>query len=514
MWRARRWGSALLAVGLLVCWVPPAGATPEPGADSAPGSTVSAPSGVPQLSWGTCNRFLDDTGDIPTAQCSTLAVPVDYGNPGAAQAQLAIIRIPATGPRIGSLLINPGGPGGSAVDTVAGMGAALGDTEIARRFDLVGFDPRGVGHSTPALRCQTDAEFDAYRREPLVDYSPAGVAHIEQIHQQLARRCADRMGPAFLANAGTASVARDMDLVRQALGDDQVNYLGFSYGTALGTAYLARFGDHVRTMVLDGAIDPTVGPIAEDVNQQAGFQTAFADYAADCARSSDCPLGTDPAQWVTRYHQLVDPLVYRPARTSDPRGLGYSDAVMGTINALYTPHFWKYLTSGLLGLRRNTDPGDLLVLADEYNGRDATGHYDNSQDAFNSIRCVDAPYPTDSASWVSADRQIRQVAPFLSYGRFTGYAPRDLCSLWPVPATSSPHPAAPAAPGKAVVVSTTHDPATPYRAGVNLARQLNASLITYDGTQHTVVFNGDRCVDTAVLRYFIERVLPPGNVRC
>ena len=203
----------------------------------------------------------------------------------------------------------------------------------------------------------------------------------------------------------------------------------------------------------------------------------------------------------------------KPAPTSDPRGLGYADATTGTINALYTPQFWKFLTSGLLGLRRGTDPGDLLTLADEYYGRDAKGHYNNSQDAFNAVRCVDAPSPTDPAAWADADRRIRQVAPFTSYGQFTGYAPRDLCALWPEPATSSPHPAEPVAPGKVVVVSTTHDPATPYQAGVDLARQLGAALITFEGTQHTVVFNGNECVDDAVVSYLVDGAVP-GNLRC
>jgi pimeloyl-ACP methyl ester carboxylesterase len=496
MWRMRRLLSALLSLVLPMV-----------------AAVATTPLAAATLTWGNCGRFLNHPDDVPSAQCTTIPVPIDYDNPGAGQAQLAVIRIPATGPRIGALLVNPGGPGASAVDMVAAMGADLAGSEISRRFDLVGFDPRGVGHSTPALRCQTDAEFDAYRREPMVDYSPAGVAHIEQVYRQLAQRCVDRNGPTFLENAGTASVARDMDLVRQALGDDQINYLGFSYGTELGTAYVERFGDHVRAMVLDGAIDPSVGPIEENINQQAGFQTAFNDYAADCARSSDCPLGTDPAQWGNRFHQLVDPLVSGPAHTSDPRGLSYADATTGTVNALYTPQLWKFLTSGLLGLQRGTDPGDLLMLADEYYARDAKGHYDNSQDAFNAVRCVDAPEPTDPAAWVDADRRMRQVAPFLSYGQFTGQAPRDLCALWPVPATSSPAPAAPVAPGKVVVVSTTHDPATPYQAGVDLARELDAALITYEGTQHTVVFNGDQCVDGAVVSYLVDGV-PPGNLRC
>jgi pimeloyl-ACP methyl ester carboxylesterase len=472
-----------------------------------------APTAHATLTWGSCTRFLEHPGDVPAAQCTTVPVPIDYDNPGGGQAQLAVIRIPATGPRIGALLVNPGGPGASAIEMVAALGPQLADSEISRRFDLVGFDPRGVGHSTPALRCQTDAEFDAYRRDPMVDYSPPGVAHIEGVYRQLAQRCLDRNGRPFLANIGTASVARDMDMVRQALGDDQIDYVGFSYGTELGTAYVERFGDHVRAMVLDGAIDPAIGPIEENINQQAGFQTAFNDYAADCARSSDCPLGTDPSQWGNRYHQLIDPLVNQPAHTSDPRGLSYADATTGTVNALYTPQFWKFLTSGLLGLQRHTDPGDLLMLADEYYGRDDKGHYDNSQDVFNAVRCVDAPEPTDPAVWVDADRRIRQVAPFLSYGQFTGYAPRDLCALWPVPATTSPAPAAPVAEGKVVVVSTTHDPATPYQAGVSLARELGAPLITNEGTQHTVVFNGDKCIDSAVINYLVETV-PPVNLHC
>ncbi|MGV0160210.1 alpha/beta hydrolase [Mycobacterium colombiense] len=517
MSRLRSLSSALFSFGLLLggpCVLAPPAAvgTPEPGAGQTPGP--NPPSAAVPQGWGNCAQFVDDTSDIPTAQCATVSVPIDYNNPGGGQAKLAVIRIPASGQRIGSLLVNPGGPGGSAVDMVAAMASNLADSPVRRNFDLVGFDPRGVGHSTPALRCRTDAEFDAYRREPMVDYSPGGVAHIEQLYRQLAQQCVSRMGTAFLANTGTASVARDMDVVRQALGDDQINYLGYSYGTELGTAYLEKYSNHVRAMVLDGAIDPTVGPIDENVNQMAGFQTAFNDYATDCARSAGCPLGTDPTQFVNRYHALVNPLATKPGRTADPRGLSYADATTGTINALYTPAHWKYLTSGLLGLARGTDAGDLLLLADDYDGRDKNGHYANDQDAFNAIRCVDAPNPTDPASWVSADQRIRQAAPFLSYGQFTGNAPRDLCALWPVPATSAPHAAPPMAAGKVVVVSTTHDPATPYQAGVNLARQLGGPLITYDGTQHTAVFNGHQCVDNAVVRYLVAGTPPPAAYQC
>ena len=506
MRRAGRSGATLLAC-LLVAAVacPSATATPEGAATQTYGQAPV---------WGGCQQWVADTSTIPTAQCGTVSVPVDYANPEGAQAQLAVIRIPASGDRIGVLMINPGGPGASAVDTVAGMGVALADTEIGRRFDLVGFDPRGVGHSTPELRCRTDAEFDAYRREPNADYSQAGVAHIEALYRDFAKKCVDRIGAEFLANVGTAPTAHDMDVVRAALGENQVNYLGFSYGTEIGAAYAEAYPDRVRAMVLDGAIDPTLDPIEENLRQMAGFQTAFEDYAADCAQSSGCPLGTDPTQFVNRYHQLIDPLVNRPATTSDPRGLSYQDAITGTVNALYSRQYWKFLTSGLLGLQRKTDPGDLLLLADDYLNRSPAGHYQNSQDAFYGIRCINSRFPTDPAVWVAADQRSRQAAPFLSYGSFTGLAPRDVCALWPVQATATPHAAVSPGPGKVVVVSTTHDPATPYQAGVDLAKQMGAGLITFDGTQHTVVFNGDACVDAAVVAFLVNGAQPPAGLRC
>lgn len=497
---ARVLSAALLGAAAVVCpvAVPVAGAVPESGPE-----------------WGSCAQWAQDPARIPTAQCRTVSVPLDWSSadPQGAQAQLAVIRIPATGNRIGALFINPGGPGASAVDTVAGMGAALAGSPLTDHFDLVGFDPRGVGHSTPELRCRTDAEIDAYRREPLTDYSPAGVAHIEDVYRQFAQQCLDRMGAPFLANVGTASAVRDMDAVRAALGEEQINYLGFSYGTELGGAYAEQFGDRVRTMVLDGAIDPSQDPITKNVRQLAGFQKAFDTYAADCATSADCPLGTDPAQFVSRFQQLVDPLVTTPHPTADPRGLGYADAITGTGNALYSARYWPYLTSGLLGLTRGADAGDLLLLADDYWRRDEAGHYQNMQDAFTAIRCVDTPFPTDPAVWADADQRTRAAAPFMSYGEFTGYAPRDICALWPVPATSAPHAITGPGPGKVVVVSTTGDPATPYQAGVDLARQMGAALISFKGTQHTVVFNGDACVDTAVLGFFVNQA-SPGDLSC
>jgi pimeloyl-ACP methyl ester carboxylesterase len=328
------------------------------------------------------------------------------------------------------------------------------------------------------------------------------------------------MGKKFLAHVGTVDVARDLDTIREALGDSKLTFLGYSYGTRIGSAYAEAYPKNVRAMILDGAVDPNTNSIEADLRQAKGFQDAFNDFAKDCAKSPSCPLGTDPAKAVDVYHSLVDPLVDKnnpligkPARTKDPRGLSYSDAIVGTIMALYSPTFWHHLTEGLTELAHHR--GDtLLDLADLYMRRDKHGHYTNATDARVAIDCVDDLPVKDRAKVVDEDRRSRQVAPFMSYGKFTGHAPLGTCAFWPVPPTSKPHTVS--APGLAptLVVSTTRDPATPYQAGVDLANQLHGGLLTYDGTQHTVVFQGDSCIDDYATAYLVSGTLPPKGAKC
>jgi len=495
---------ALLGTLALLLLPTAACSTPDAGAPAAQKSQTGAP-----IEWGACHQ----PGDLPKgAQCGSLAVPVDYSKPDGAIAQIALIRFPATGQRIGSLVMNPGGPGQSGVDGAATALESL-PAGLHERFDLVGFDPRGVGASTPAVRCNTDAENDADRADPYVDFSPAGIARIEDIEKQYVQRCVDKMGTEFLANVGTVNVAEDLDRIRAALGDDKLNYLGYGYGTLIGSAYAEAFPDRVRAMILDGAIDPTADPIESEVEQSASFQQSFNDYAADCTTKPDCPLGTDPAKAVDVYHSLVDPLVAKPAPTKDPRGLSYRDAVTGTIQALYSPSTWKDLTEGLRELTGGH--GDsLLALADSYNERDENGHYINSTDAFVAIHCVDDPAVTDRAKVAEQNRRDREVAPFMNYGQFTGGAPLYVCAFWPVPPTSTPHRPSVTGLPPVLVVSTTGDPASPYQAGVALAKALGGSLLTFDGTQHTVVFQGNACVDGYAEKYLIDLTLPPPDARC
>nr|WP_199189992.1 alpha/beta hydrolase [Mycobacterium sp. ENV421] len=446
------------------------------------------------------------------AECGDVEVPVDYAETGGAIAQLALIRFPATGQKIGSLVVNPGGPGGSGVDAAIKLVNSL-PPQVRQHFDFVGFDPRGVGSSTPALWCNSDADNDAARTDPQVDYSPSGVAHIEDTRKQFAQRCVDKTGTKFLANVGTVNVARDLDRIRVALGDEKLTYLGYSYGTEIGATYAEAYPDKVRAMILDGAVDPDADPIQAAVDQAAAFQKAFNDFAADCAGDGGCPLGADPAKAVDVYHELVDPLVAAPAGTDDPRGLGYSDALTGTMMALYSPKMWTTLSRGLAELAQGR--GDiLLTLADAYLGRDDQGHYPNTNDVQTAVNCVDVAPNTDRAKAADKDRQLRQVAPFGTYGPFTGNAPLDVCAFWPVPPSSGPHTVS--APGlpPVLVVSTTGDPATPYQAGVELARQLGGVLLTFDGTQHTTVFRGEPCVDSYAAAYLIDLTLPPRDARC
>jgi TAP-like protein len=213
------------------------------------------------------------------------------------------------------------------------------------------------------------------------------------------------------------------------------------------------------------------------------------------------------------YKSLVEPLVKNPAKTQDPRGLSYNDAIIGTILPLYSPSLWRRLTQALSELKNGT--GDtMLASADIYMHRDAQGHYTNATDVRVAVNCMDKPHITDRAKVVEADRRSREVAPFMSYGEFTGLAPLDTCAFWPLPATGDQHEIHVKGLPPILVVSTTNDPATPYQAGVDLAHQLGGTLVTFDGTQHTVVFQGIKCIDDIAARYLVDVTVPPPNTRC
>ena len=485
-----------------------------PEAEFAPGAGV-VPDGLgsfytQELDWESCDSFVTDGTLLSSAvSCSYVTVPLDYDDPAGDTVRIALSRSQASGDKIGSILFNPGGPGVSGLY----MATQAEGLRVAERFDRIGFDPRGVGASTPAIRCLTAPEVDAERAEPDVDVSPEGIAEQEADSTDYAAKCVDRSGTEILEHVGTREVVRDMDVIRSVLGDESLTYVGYSYGTRIGSAYAETFPGNVRAMVLDGALDPEQNPVDEAIEQGAAFQAAFDAFVEDCIAAGSCPLGPDAAAADENFRELVDPLIGTPAATTDPRGLSYDDAVTGVQQALYSQTLWRLLRAGLNELRSGR--GDtLLRLADTYSGRLEDGTYSNLDDAFNAIRCVDDPPTTDRTEAGEADRRYREAAPFLDDGRGTGAAPLDLCAFWPVENTSNPHSLTVSGLPPLVVVSTTRDPATPYQAGVELARALDAELVTYEGTQHTVAFSGVACVDGPLIEYLLDLVPPDNDLVC
>ncbi|MGH3770534.1 MAG: alpha/beta hydrolase [Pseudonocardiaceae bacterium] len=472
------------------------------------------------LSWGGCSSFAKTPRDQKAyadvgLQCAYLNVPLDYTNPNGRAIKVGLLRRPASDParRVGSLVINPGGPGGSGMSTAASLADTIANNDVGRRFDLVGFDPRGVGASEPQVVCRTPAQRDAERLMNLnVDTSPAGVAKTEAQEKTDNEGCLKGGGKDVLANIGTHEVVRDMDVMRSALGDEKLTYLGYSYGTRIGATYAEVFPKNVRAMILDGAVDPAQDPTAQLIGQGQGFQKAFDAFAAWCAVRADCSLGQDKTQAVSKFQALVRPLINQPVGVSDGRKLSYSDATIGTVQALYLSDLWSMLNRGMQELAQGR--GDILMhLADVYNGRSPDGTYSAEMDVFQAVLCVDNPSMKDRNVARDVDAQYRKVAPFLD----TGEAPSsalDNCAFWPVPSTGGPHhPQTPGLP-TVMVISTTQDPATPYQAGVNLAHDLNARLLTYEGTQHTAFLQGNDCVDPAGVSYLTSLQLPPEGTRC
>lgn len=472
------------------------------------------------LTWEGCadygkTDFDQETLEDDGLQCTHLSVPIDYAKPDGDAIKIAVLRSPAkkSSERIGSLVINPGGPGAAGLSTAASL-ADANDT-LADRFDFVGFDPRGVGASEPNVECLTDKQMDEERADDAeLDVTPAGVQKQETEAKEYGQECADNteFGDEMLANIGTRDVAKDLDILRSALGDEKLTYLGYSYGTRIGYTYAETFPQNVRALVLDGALDPSQSPIDEVVAQGAGFQKAFNDFVAWCAKEDDCALGKDTNAALRQFQDLVRPLGQNPVQVSDGRRLSYEDATTGVVQALYSEQLWEHLNTGLTELKQNK--GDTLMqLADLYLERDQDGKYSTTQDVFTAVRCVDDPRVTDPNVALEVARQYKAAAPFLDDGNPpTGVL--DACAYWPVPNTSEPH--VPNVPGlpKVLVVSTTGDPATPYEAGVKLAQGLGGALLTYEATQHTAFLQGNSCVDDAGAAYLTDLTLPAEGTRC
>lgn len=503
---------------------------PQPGSTTTPAGPV--PAGLAsfysqRLAWTGCSSFATNADDASIyrsqqLQCAYLTVPMAYASPTGPTIRIGVLRKVATdsSQRIGSLLMNPGGPGASAMSFVSQVALSGYAKTLNVQFDLVGFDPRGIGSSLPLIECQTDAELDVTRATPIRSNTPAAVAAANALSEKYAAGCVTDSsdggkvdGKTFLANVGTRDVAADMDVLRAVLGDAKLTYAGFSYGTKLGYVYAEKFPKNVRAMILDGAVDPDADPATGLIEQNKGFQQAFVAFATSCARQMNCPLGTNPQQATAVFQKLSRPLLSKPLQLADGRVLSYADATLGVADALYDNQSWPALTTAI-GQLATGDGSGLMGLADNYYGRTKSGQYSLKPDAFNAIRCVDDQRMTDPAEVTKLNAQAAAAAPFEDSGDPPADI-ADLCAYWPVPATLTAHQLKITGLPQVLVISTTGDPATPYASGVDLARQLQARLLTFEGTRHTAFLTAQNaCVDNAGNAYLLKLTLPADGTRC
>ncbi|MFH9005231.1 alpha/beta hydrolase [Streptomyces afghaniensis] len=451
-------------------------------------------------------------------ECATIKAPLDYAKPAAGDVRLAVARKKATGPgkRLGSLLVNPGGPGGSAIGYVQAYAGLGYPAEVRARYDMVAVDPRGVARSEP-VRCLNGPAMDTYTQTDNTPDDDRETDGLVRAYRTFAEGCgAD--SPRLLRHVSTVEAARDMDIVRAALGDKKLNYVGASYGTFLGATYAGLFPERAGRLVLDGAMDPSLPARRLNLEQTAGFETAFRSFARDCVRHKDCPLGgagTSPEQVGENLKAFFEKLDARPAATGAPDGrrLTESLATTGVIAAMYDEGAWQQLREALTSAMKKNDGSGLLVLSDGYYERDADGGYSNLMFANAAVNCLDLPPAFDTPD------EVRRALPTFEkaspvFGEGLAWASLN-CAYWPVQATGEPHRIEAKGAAPIVVVGTTRDPATPYRWAKALAGQLSsARLLTYEGDGHTAYGRGSSCIDRTINAYLLRGTPPTDGKRC
>ncbi|SIR63014.1 alpha/beta hydrolase [Williamsia sterculiae] len=472
------------------------------------------------LSWGDCRPFASTAVERPyyvaPFQCARMTVPLAYSRPEGRTASIGVMRLPAKGDRIGSLVVNPGGPGGSGMTQAALASIGLKNTDIPKRFDVVGFDPRGVGASTPAIHCFTDAQRD--RGDDRVTALGSAGPWTADYTRNLVQECANRSGGRdALAAVGTRDVARDMDVLRAVLGEQKLTFAGQSYGTRLGAVYAEMFPRNLRAMVLDGAIDPGLGTAERRIILHRGFQRSFDLMAASCAKQADCPLGTDPGRSTEEFQKITRPLLTNPVPAGGGRNLGFNQATGGVVNGLYYSEQWPAIIAAIAQVKNEHRGEKLIALNDALAVRGPDGVWNNQSDANYAINCNDEQRrtPEQEADLRSA---VFETSPFLDPGQPVDGVSRDGCEAWPVaPSLNIPYAQDidKSVLPQTMVISVTGDPVTPYDSGKQLAQDLGAKMLTVNGERHTVAQAGlNPCVNGMFADYLINLKLPADGASC
>ncbi len=452
---------------------------------------------APRLKWRSCSG----------GECAKLSVPLDYAQPEGQQIKVALFRIRALdrSRRIGSLLLNPGGPGASGVEFVRQAALAL-PLRLRQRFDLVGFDPRGTGGTIP-VNCRANLD-----RHFALDLSPDDTderAVLARRMNRLAQDC-ERHNREILPHISSLDTVQDMDRIRAALGDDKLTFVGFSYGTYLGALYADLFPARVRALVLDGAVDPQLDKLETNLQQAAGFEASLATFLEWCSERRRCAFHND-GDAAAAYDRLSAEIDARPLAVGDRR-LGPGEFDLGVVSALYSGEFAYETLADALAAAAAGDGEPLLSEADSYSGRRDDGTYDHSQEAFWAVGCVDGPNFDGAAGYAAAEPAVQAVAPRVGISTLN----YDLvCGYWKVPPNSRTGPLDAAGAPPILVIGTTGDPATPVQWSEALAGELASGvLLVVDGTTHTSFLSLNSCVDDVVVRYLIRLVPPAPSTTC
>ncbi len=477
--------------------------TTDGGSESTTPTTGPANPDIGTLEWTSCDGA---AAELAGLQCATLTVPRDYAAPDGDTIDIAVARAATADDdlRIGSLVFNPGGPGGSGIEFLANAASAV-PPELAERFDLVSFDPRGVASST-AIDCEVDFDDDVTL---LAAGDDAGWEELVAEAEGRTDTCtADSV--AFEPYVGTNNAARDLDALREALGDDQLSYVGFSYGTRLGATYAELFPDRVRALVLDGAVKPTDDLALIGLEQGPGFDAALESFADACDADADCALA-DVGPTLDVYTGLVDEIATVGSFPTDDadRVLTPGELTLGVAAALYSTQLWPVLADALSAAETEQDGSLLQVLADTYLGRQPDGTYDNSQLAGLAINCADDPSrpPSDEVR-IQADLGAQASVYFADFLRASTGCIGTADPIDPI----AIGPADGAAP--ILVIGTTGDPATPYQWAVEMADVLSSGVLyTVEADGHTA-FLSVPCVDDVVISYLVDLELPAANAGC
>ncbi|WP_404192365.1 alpha/beta hydrolase [Streptomyces tauricus] len=475
-----------------------------------------------KLSWKDCPEPSESEGggDAPSPlpdgdnwKCATLKAPLDWDKPKGDTIDLALIRAQASGAedrRIGSLLFNFGGPGGSGVTTLPAFGKDY--DELRARYDLVSFDPRGVGRSA-GVKCEDNEQLDEYFQQDGTPDDDAEQRTLLDGTKEFNKACEKNSGK-LLPHVRTTDAARDMDLMRQVLGDDELHYFGISYGTELGGVYAHLFPEKVGRAVFDAVVDPTQNSEQGSLGQAKGFQLALDNFAEDCAsKAEECPLGDSAQDVKDRIAKLLADLDDKPIPGIFPRQLTQTAATSGIAQSLYSKEFWEYLTEGL----QQAYDGDgkvLMLLSDSMNGRNQDGEYSNISAANVSINCAD-----DKPRYTAADVRAKLPEFREASSVFGDYLAWGMvgCTDWAV-AGDADHPDV-SAPGAApiLVVGNTGDPATPYEGARKMVDALGKGVgveLTYKGQGHGAYDSGSKCVRDAVNGYLLNGRVPAAGTVC